>query len=107
MVDQAPGRLADQHLAVGARLLEPGRRVHRVADQNPALADHQLAGVHRRAHPQAHAPASLELVIELRERPHHGGSGTDGAQRVVLAQLVHAKRRHDAVAAELLDGSPV
>ena len=96
--------LADQHLAVAGRLLEPRRDVDRVADQVAVLAtDDDLAGVDAGAQMQLHAPVALQLLVQHDQAGDERVGGAHAAQRVVLAHDRRPERRHHAVAGELDD----
>ena len=109
--DEPVRRLPEEDLERGRGLLEPSRDVDRVAGDEPLsgrrVAGDDLAGVHARPVDEPDAPASLELVVQRRERPLHVRGRADGAQRVVLVERRQPEDRHDRVADVLLDRAAV
>ena len=105
------GVLPDQDLVGGGSLLEPRGDVDRIADHEPVARHgaprHQLARVHPGAVREPHAPALLELPIQVLETLLHIRRGANGSQRVVLADPRNPEHRHHGVAEELVDRAAV
>ncbi len=103
--------LADQDLVAVRGLLEPGGHVDGVAAGEPlpqrGVAGDHLAGVDAGPGLQPHAPALLQLLVQLLQRRAHVERGPHRSQRVVLARSRNPEDRHDRVADELLHGSSV
>jgi hypothetical protein len=104
-VDEPVGVLADEDLARCRGLLEPRRRVDRVADDErlraARLGREHLARVDPGADLERHAPRRSELLVELRQPRAHLGGRPYGAQGIVLVRGRHAEDRHHRVADEL------
>jgi hypothetical protein len=111
VADQAPGRLAQQHLTGGGGLLQPGGEVDRVAEHqgvaDVGIAGHHLAGVDPGAHRQGHAPVALQLAVQPLDALAQLGRGADRPHGVVLVQRRDAEHGHHRVADELLHGAAV
>ena len=105
---KAVGQRPDDDLATTSRLLEPSRRVDRVAGDQPlpgaGVAGDDLAGVHPDVVVQLHAPRRAELVIQGRQRRLHREGRPERTQGVVLVADRQAEDGHDRVADEFLDG---
>ena len=107
---QPVGLLAEQHLARGGRLLEPGGDVDRVAEHDRVargehlaprrVAGDDLAGVHPDPDRDPGPSVRRHPLLDLERRP-------ASAQRVVLVRLGHAEHPDDRVADELLDRAAV
>ena len=81
VADEPVRQLAEQHLVLAGRLLEPGRHVDRVARHEP-LARRRIAGddltrVDARPVREPHAPVPVELLVQLVEGALHPGRRTD------------------------------
>ena len=104
-------RFAEEDLVRRCRLLEALRDVDRATGHDQmalqVVAGHDLTGVDPDAPLQTHAPVSIEVLVELRERLAHLGGSPHCTQGVVLVQDGHAEDRHDGVADELLDDATV
>ena len=102
MPDERPRRLADQDVAGGGRLLEPGSHVHGVAhDERLAL----------RRIPREHvAGVDADAGLDLPHLPHrvtHLERRPQRPQRVVLVHGGDAEDGHQRVADHLLDNAAV
>jgi hypothetical protein len=90
------------------RVGQPGRRVHRVADDRVfdgrLDAGHHLAGVEADAQAERRAAAAL-VVQHPADRALHAQRGSDRPLGVVLMGHRGAEDGHDAVAGELVDVS--
>ena len=108
---EAIGRLADQNLERGRRLLEPRRDVDRIADDQALLGArvprHHLTGVDAGSVGKPHAIRAFELVVQAAQAVSHLRRGPNGAQGVVLVQPRQAEYGHDRVADVLLDPTAV
>ena len=104
---KAVGQRPDDDLATTRRLLEPSRRVDRVAGDQPlpgaGVTGDDLAGVDPDVVVQLHAPRRAELVIQGRQRRLHREGRPERTQGVVLVADRQAEDGHDRVADELLD----
>jgi hypothetical protein len=107
ITDEVVGELSDQDLVRRRGLLEAGGGVHGIAgDQALAgrrVARHDLPGVDAGPVRQLDAPASLQLPVQLGQRPLHPGGGLHGPERVVLVERRQPEDGHDSIADELLD----
>ena len=113
VANETVGRLADQHLARGGRLLQAGGHVDRVAEHDSVTRrehltprrvprDH-LAGIHPDADPQPRLLPSLQLGeprLNLERRP-------ASTQRIVLIRPRHPEHPHHRITDELLDRTTV
>jgi hypothetical protein len=111
VADELVGRLAEQNLALGRGLFQPGGHVDRVAgDQalpEAGVPRDDLAGVDARAIGETRAPDALELVVQRGERSLHSRRRPDGPQRVVLVHRRQAEDGHDRVPDVLFDPAAV
>jgi hypothetical protein len=111
MVRQSPRRFREQDLASGRGLLEARTDVHGIAKRQALTGrrpGHQdLSGVHARPDGQLDTPPCPELLIQQRELLRHLLGCPKRPNSVILMQHRHAEDRHDRVADELGDRSPV
>ena len=101
VTDQSVGGPTDQHTAGRRRLLQPRRRVHRVA-RHEALTSgqvtrHDLAGVDPDAVLEPDPPDGFELHVDTVQGLAHLGGRSDGPQGIVLVLPRQAEHRHDRV----------
>ena len=103
------GDRSDQDLAAAGRLLEPLRRVDRVAggERRRLVARHHLAGVDPDADPQLGDLPPLEGGVQPLDGPLHVERGPHRPQRVVLVCAREAEDRHHRIADELLHRAAV
>jgi len=108
---EAIGLLADQGLARGGGLLQPGRGVHGVPGGQPLaggrVAGHDLAGVHAGSGGDGDTEVPLQLLVQRVQGLPHVRRGPQGPEGVVLVEHRHAEHGHHGIADELLDGPPV
>ena len=111
VADEPIRRFADQDLARTRGLLETRRHVDWIACREHLLChlpgDDNLARIQSGAHLDLEPVRAAELGIEDAERIPHVGSRAHGAEGVVFANMLDPEDRHDRVADELLDRSPV
>jgi hypothetical protein len=111
MVRQSPRRFREQDLASCRCLLEARTDVHGIARRQALTGrrpGHQdLSGVHAGPDGQLDTPPCPELLIQQRELLRHLLGCPKRPNSVILMQHRHAKDRHNRVADELGDRSPV
>ena len=90
ILHQPVGRIAQEDLARGSSLLQPGGHVHRISGDQALpghrVAGHHLAGVHADPRGQALTMLPFEIDVQRGERLTHLDRGANGADRVVLVQ---------------------
>ena len=108
--DEAIGRLADEHPASGAALLESRRHVDRVARDEllvggavPTITSPVLTPVRV----AIRTPYSREVVVHAGESLTHLERRSHCPNRIVFVHCGHAEHGHDRVADELLDRAAV
>ncbi len=101
------GGLAQEDLAGGRGLFQPGGHVDRVTRDQPlvrALARDHLAGVDADPDGDPHTVVVLELVVQTFQGRLHLRGGPHGAEGVVLVETGDAEHGHHGIADVLLDG---
>jgi len=99
------GRLTEKDLAGLCCLLEPGREVDGIAEDERLarrrIARDHLTGVEAGASRETNAPRPFKLVVQHLETLTHLARSPNGAKRIVLVHDGCAEHRHDRIAQEL------